>query len=91
MANKNQMTETEMEKVTKSTAEALKEQEKVEIRLPLPQDQLNKLRAAEEAGKEVEWPYQTVAINGYIYQIQLGKKVEVPKSVAEVLEQAGLI
>lgn len=86
-----QMSEKEMEKVTKTTAEELKNQEKVTIRLPLPQDQLNKLRAAEEAGKEVQWPYQVVAINGYVYQIQLGKTVEVPKSVAEVLEQAGHI
>lgn len=86
-----QVTEKEMQNVTENTAELLKKQDKVKVRLYMPQDQLNKLRAAEEAGKKVEWPYQTVAINGYIYQIQLGKSVEVPQSVSDVLEQAGLI
>lgn len=91
MAVKKQLSEVEMDTITKSTADLLKEQDKVKVRLHLPQDQLNKLKSAEESGKEVQWPYQTVAINGYIYQIQLGKSVEVPQSVADVLEQAGLI
>ncbi|MEK3819685.1 hypothetical protein MKY20_11520 [Cytobacillus sp. FSL W8-0315] len=86
-----QVTEKEMQNVTENTADALKKQDKVKVRLHMPQDQLNKLRAAEEAGKKVEWPYQTVAVNGYIFQIQLGKSVEVPQTVAEILEQAGLI
>jgi hypothetical protein len=86
-----QVTEKEMENVTLNTKETLNKQEKVKIRLHLPPEQLNKLKAAEQAKKPVEWPSQTVAINGYIYQIQLGKSVEVPQSVAEVLEQAGLI
>jgi hypothetical protein len=90
MARK-QLSEKDMEVITLNTAEELKNQEKVEIRLHLPADQKQKLEAAIEQGKEVQWPYQVVAINGYVYQIQLGKKVEVPKSVAEVLEQAGLI
>ncbi|KDE46296.1 UNVERIFIED_ORG: hypothetical protein BDK47_13327 [Anoxybacillus amylolyticus] len=88
---KKQMSEKEMEVVTLNTAEELKNQEKVKVRLHLPPEQKQKLEAAMEQGKEVQWPYQVVAINGYVYQIQLGKTVEVPKSVAEVLEQAGLI
>jgi hypothetical protein len=88
---KKQLSEKDMEVITLNTAEELKNQEKVEIRLHLPADQKQKLEAAIEQGKEVQWPYQVVAINGYVYQIQLGKKVQVPKSVAEVLEQAGLI
>lgn len=88
---KKQMSEKDMEVITLNTAEELKNQEKVKIRLHLPPEQKQKLEAAMEQGKEVQWPYQVVAINGYVYQIQLGKTVEVPKSVAEVLEQAGLI
>jgi hypothetical protein len=88
---KKQMSEKEMEVVTLNTAEELKNQEKVKVRLHLPPEQKQKLEAAMEQGKEVQWPYQVVAINGYVYQIQLGKTVEVPKSVAEVLEHAGLI
>jgi hypothetical protein len=90
MARK-QLSEKEMEVITLNTAEELKNQEKVKVRLHLPPDQKQKLEAAMAQGKEIQWPYQVVAINGYIYQIQLGKTVEVPKSVAEVLEQAGLI
>lgn len=86
-----QVTEKEMENVTLNTKEILDQQDKVKIRLHLPPDQLNKLKAAEEAGKKMEWPSQSVQVNGYIYQIQLGKSVEVPQTVAEILEQAGLI
>ena len=32
-----------------------------------------------------------VCINGYIYQVQRGKKVEVPESVAGILRNAGYI
>lgn len=89
--NNVQVSEKEMEKVTLSTAEILKKQKKVKVRLFLPPDQKKKLEAAEEAGKKIEWPSHPVQINGYIYQIQLGKSVEVPQSVAEILEEAGLI
>lgn len=86
-----QVTEKEMENVTLNTKDLLNKQDKVKVRLHLPPEQLNKLKAAEESGKPVEWPYHVVAINGYIYQIQLGKSVEVPQSVAEILENAGLV
>ncbi len=32
-----------------------------------------------------------VCVNGYIYQVQRGKKVEVPVVVAEILRNAGYI
>ncbi|WP_447579928.1 hypothetical protein [Acinetobacter baumannii] len=88
---KKSLNENDMEKITESTGEILKKQDKVKIRLHLDPEQRKKLEAQKEAGKEVAWPYLPVQINGYIYQIQLGKSVEVPQSVAEVLEQAGLI
>jgi hypothetical protein len=84
-------TDAELDKVTKSTGDILKTQPKVKVRLPLEQKKRQELEQAQAAGKKVEWPYQVVQINGYIYQIQLGQSVEVPESVAEVLEQSGLI
>ena len=89
--SKKQLTEAEIEKVTKTTGEELKAQKKRKIKLYLAADIKKRLEADEKAGKKVNWPYQTVAINGYIYQIQLGKEVEVPESVYEILEDAGLI
>lgn len=91
MADNKKMTEAEIEKVTKDTGAELKKQKKVKVKLYLNPKQKNQLEAEENAGKKVNWPYQTVAVNGYIYQIQLGKQVEVPETVAEILEQAGLI
>lgn len=85
------MTESEMDKVVKDTATQLKEQEKVKVKLYLNPEERAKLVAAEENGKKVNWPYHVVGINGHNYQIQLGKSVEVPKAVADILEQAGLI
>ncbi|WP_026562492.1 hypothetical protein [Bacillus sp. J37] len=90
MAVKKQLTENEMDKVTKDTASVLKEQEEVTVKLYLNPEERKKLEAAKESGKNVNWPYQVVGINGYNYQIQLGKEVKVPKTVAEILEQAGL-
>ena len=92
MANvKKQLSEGEMEQVTKTTAEELKAQPKVKVKLHLPAQRKKELEAQQEAGKKVDWPFQTVCINGYIYQIQLGQTVEVPESVAAILEDAGLI
>jgi hypothetical protein len=88
---KKVMNDNEMEKITEDTGAQLAKQPKVKVRLHLPQDLKQKLEAQEKAGKEVQWPYQAVQINGYIYQIQLGKSVEVPQSVADILEEAGLI
>lgn len=88
---KTQVSEAQMDKVTQDTKALLDEQKKMKVKLHIPADQLNKLKAAEEAGKPVEWPYQVVAVNGYIYQIQLGKSVEVPETIADILEQAGLV
>jgi hypothetical protein len=85
------MTEAAMDKVTKTTADILKDQPKRKIRIFLPKEERDKLEAAKNAGRKVEWPYEFVQINGHGFQIQKGIDVEVPDSVAEVLEQAGLI
>lgn len=88
---KVQMTESQMDTVTKTTGELLGEQGKRKIKIYMNPDEKKKLEAEIEAGKKVQWPFQTVGVNGYNYQIQLGKEVEVPETVAEILEQAGLI
>jgi predicted Zn-dependent protease len=86
-----EMTEREMDEVTKNTKQLLDEQPKVTVRLHLNQETKQRIDAAKEAGKAFEIPFETVCINGYIYQIQRGEKVEVPQTVADILEEAGLI
>lgn len=82
------MTDAEMDKVTKSTAQQLKEQNQVKVKIFLSPEERKKL---ESSGKNIEWPFETVQINGHTYQIQRGIEVEVPQSVKDILEQAGLI
>lgn len=86
-----QMSDSDIDKVTKSTAELLAEQPKRKIKLHLPQEEKAKLTAAQENGKPVSWPFEIVSVNGHMFQIQKGIEVEVPQTVAEILEQAGLI
>lgn len=59
-----------------SVKELLGKQKKVRIRIPV--DKLNK--------KDTFVP---VSVNGYIFQIQRGIAVEVPETVANILENAG--
>lgn len=60
----------------KSVKKQLDKEPKVQVRLPVLKD-ANALN------------YVPVCINGYIYQIQRGVNVEVPKPVATQLEQGG--
>lgn len=88
---KKQMSEAEMDKITKSTADMLREQEKVKVKIYLPPDEKNRLETAKKEGKQVVWPYEFVSVNGHNYQILKGVEVEVPLTVKEILENAGLI
>jgi hypothetical protein len=64
---------------TADTAKALREQQKVKIRLyQVPPDSTDR-----------PLPDEFVQINGHGYLIQRGVSVEVPEGVATVLEQAG--
>jgi len=85
------MQEKDMQKVTETTAQILAKQKKVKVKLYLSTEDRQKLEAAIAAGKNVAWPFETVQINGYTYQIQRGKEVEVPESVYKVLSQANII
>ncbi|PZD95232.1 hypothetical protein DNH61_11775 [Paenibacillus sambharensis] len=89
--SKQQITDAQLDEITKSTAETLAEQPKRKIRIWMSQEERKRLESSQEAGKKVEWPYEFVSINGHNYQIQRGVEVEVPESVAEILSDAGLI
>lgn len=91
MARPKKLTEADMQKITTDTAEALKSQPKVKVRLPMDPDERKRLESLEKAGKKVQWPAEFVGINGHNFLIQRGKEVEVPKSVYDVLVHAGMV
>lgn len=90
MANKV-ITDGEIDKAAADTGKALAEQPKVKVKLHLPAEEKRRLEAAVEQGAKADWPAETVIVNGYTYVIQRGKDVEVPQTVAEILEHAGMI
>ena len=65
-------------KVTKSIKELLDAEPKVKVRLLPPKDKRDD-------------NFVPVCINGYIYQVMKGGSVEVPKPVADLLEEGGYI
>ena len=87
----NRVTDAQLDQASNAIGKALAKQKKVRVKLYLSTEEQQKLKAAEEAGKKVQWPFETVNINGYTYQIQRGVEVEVPESVYEVLSQANII
>lgn len=68
--------EKQMEEVMKDTKALLDEQKKVTVIIPV--DSLNK-----------QDKHVSVCINGYIYQIERGKQVEIPEGVALILTESG--
>lgn len=90
-ANNKQVTDKQLDQVANAVKTQLDKQKKKSVRLYLATEERQKLEAAKAAGKKVQWPYETVNINGYTYQIQRGVEVEVPESVYEILVQANLI
>lgn len=87
----SKVTDKGLDGVAKAVGAQLAKQKKVKVKLWLSQEEKSKLEAAEGAGKKIVWPFETVNINGYTYQIQRGKEVEVPESVYEVLSQSNII
>ena len=90
-ASNKKVTDAQLDQVTDAVGKALAKQKKKSVRLYLATEERQKLQAAIDAGKKVQWPFETVNINGYTYQIQRGVEVEVPESVYEILVQANLI
>lgn len=88
---KVEISESQMDRITDNTKKLLAEQPKVSIKLHLPQEEMKKIEAARASGKNAEIPFETVCVNGHIFQIQRGIKVEVPQTVADILEEAGMI
>ena len=88
LEQKKPISEAEMERVTLNTKEQLNAQPKENVRIPVDADIKMKLKGDTS---HKDWPFTTVQINGYTYQIKHGEKVAVPQSVYEVLEQAGRI
>lgn len=77
--NTPNFTDAQLDDMAKKAGEQVKiESDKVKIRIPF--DKLNP--------KDLAVP---VCINGYIWQINRGEYVEVPKAVADVLSEAGYI
>lgn len=73
--------EAEYQQQYRDIVEALNAQPKEKVRLyQVPAD-----------SSDEPLPDVTVSVNGHIYQIQRGVRVEVPKTVAEILEHAGHI
>lgn len=72
------LTDTQMDKEAQTFGQQLKKMPKVKVVIPV--DSLNK-----NSGDV------TVCLNGYVYQIQRGKAVNVPEPIAEILEESGYL
>lgn len=90
MAVKRDISDTQIDKEAKTFGEQLKEFPKVKVRLYLDAEEKRKLEALQEQGKEVQWPTEMIALNGYRYYIQRGKEVELPEPIAQIAKDAGL-
>ena len=91
MAEKKQVSEQEIDKMAQDTGSVLAQQDKVKVKLFLSAEEKKSLEHKIEQGQSVNWPAEEVIVNGYKYVIQKGKEVEVPQTVKEILEGAGLI
>ena len=72
------ITDSSLDQMANETGRQLAAQEKV--RIMVPGDPLNP--------KDNSVP---VCINGYVYQVKRGVRVEVPEAVAQILEDAGYL
>ena len=72
------LTDGQLDNIAKSMKEVFAAMPKVKIRIPI--DKQNK--------DDLIVP---VCVNGYIYQIERGKSVEVPETIADILENAGYL
>lgn len=79
-------TQADLANEVETVAAALAKQPKRKLRLPLPEG----VTPAEAENGTVDFS-ETVQINGYVVRIKRGHWVEVPESIAEILENAGKI
>jgi hypothetical protein len=74
-------TQAEYREMEEDAVAKIMKQKKVRVRLyQVPKD-----------SSDQPWPDVPVAINGYVWVIQRGETVEIPQSVADILEEAGHI
>ena len=79
------LSDTEIDKLAKETGEKIKtESGIVTIRIPRTGKNPNKHDPSDDIPV-------TVCVNGYTYYIKRGEKVEVPKVVEDILEEAGYL
>lgn len=86
-----QVSELQLDALTRSMKDALNEQPKKNIRIPLSAEIRRKLTAEKEAGKTPKWPATIVGVNGHNIEIPHGEDFEVPEEVANILREAGLL
>lgn len=86
------VSEAQMEEMAQDIGKQLADQPKKTITIYLEPSEKIRLNRLVEAGQtNIPWPCETVSINGYNYTIKRGVEVEVPMTVYEVLQHAGLI
>jgi hypothetical protein len=86
------ISDSEMLELEVDAGKLLAEQPKVKVKLYLAPEEKSRLQSAVENGNaNVPWPSETVIVNGYTYVLKRGQECEVPQTVAEILEQAGMI
>jgi hypothetical protein len=83
--------DSDMDQVSVDTGAVLAAQPKVKVKLYLAPEEKSRLQSAVENGVTVPWPSETVIVNGYTYVMKRGQECEVPQTVYEILEQAGMV
>jgi hypothetical protein len=87
---KEALSESNIDKATEDFGKYLNGLPKQKVRFYLNQEEKRKLEAWEAEGKKVTWPTEVIILNGYRYEVQLGKEVELPEPVAQIAKDAGL-
>jgi hypothetical protein len=87
---KEALSESNIDKATEDFGKYLNGLPKQKVRFYLNQEEKRKLEAWEAEGKKVTWPSEVIILNGYRYEVQLGKEVELPEPVAQIAKDAGL-
>ena len=90
MSTKKELSDSLIDKETQSFGDYLKSLPKTKVRLHLPMEEKRKLEALEAEGRTVQYPTEVIVLNGYRYEIQRGKEVELPEPVANIARDAGL-
>lgn len=86
---KDAISEANIDKDTENFGKKLNSYPKKKVRFYIDQEEKRKLEAWEAEGKNVVWPTKVIILNGYRYEVQLGKDVELPEPVYEIAREAG--